>query len=180
MVLAASAPTLPHKSGLTPITMLPCQDWRTSAGSDIQTILCLVINSSVWFNTTFTSLPPPSRSDSYRKAALAGLEHKPELRGIDLSKFEGSPAEALEDAFEYLNRRYGSALRYLAACGFGYEEQVRTSVGASVKGKVWGVKRQAWGDYEVCEGGTGNRSVWGEGEGPCVPRWRAGLGMRSR
>ena len=68
---------------------------------------------------------PPHRSDSHRKVALAGIENKPELKGLDLSKFEGAPVEAMQEALRYIRRYYGSPQRYMSGIGFGVEKQAR-------------------------------------------------------
>jgi len=65
------------------------------------------------------------RSDGYKKVALAGIESKPELRGLDHSKFEGAPAEAMEEALMYLRRRYGSPQEYLSYIGFKQDRQAQ-------------------------------------------------------
>ena len=65
-------------------------------------------------------------SDSQiRKVALAGIENKPELQGLDHSKFEGAPAEAMEEALRYLRQRYGSPSEYMCHIGFGRGKQAR-------------------------------------------------------
>jgi hypothetical protein len=42
-----------------------------------------------------TALAHAHRSDEYHKVALAGIEHKPELAGLDRAAFERSPPEAM-------------------------------------------------------------------------------------
>ncbi|GAX79749.1 hypothetical protein CEUSTIGMA_g7190.t1 [Chlamydomonas eustigma] len=66
------------------------------------------------------------KSDSFRKVALAGIENKKELRGLDFSKFEGAPAEAMEEALLYIRSKYGSPSDYLVSIGFG--EAVQTEM----------------------------------------------------
>jgi hypothetical protein len=63
------------------------------------------------------------RSESFRKVALAGIENKKELRGLDFSKFEGAPAEAMEEALLYMRTKYGSPAAYLSSIGFGDDAQ---------------------------------------------------------
>lgn len=65
------------------------------------------------------------RSDSHKKVALAGIENRPELKGLDKTKFEGAPAEAMEEALTYLRRRYGSPQQYLSKIGFREDSQKR-------------------------------------------------------
>ncbi len=57
--------------------------------------------------------------------AMAGIENKPELKGLDRSKFEGAPAEAMHSALQYINDKYGSVPGYLRSIGFGREQQQR-------------------------------------------------------
>jgi hypothetical protein len=42
------------------------------------------------------------RSDEYHKVALAGIEHKPELAGLDRAAFERSPPEAMRGLLRYV------------------------------------------------------------------------------
>eukprot|EP00798_Chlamydomonas_sp_ICE-L_P008168 gene8168-1423_t len=65
------------------------------------------------------------RSDSIRKVALAGIENKPELKGLDHSKFQGAPMDAMESALDYLRSKYGSPRAYLTSIGFGPDRQDR-------------------------------------------------------
>lgn len=57
--------------------------------------------------------------------ALAGIEKRPELKGLDKSKFEGSPPEAMEHALAYSKQRYGSLVQYMQNAGFSIEKQRR-------------------------------------------------------
>mmetsp|Transcript_19156 Transcript_19156/g.56934 ORF Transcript_19156/g.56934 Transcript_19156/m.56934 type:complete len:395 (-) Transcript_19156:296-1480(-) len=65
------------------------------------------------------------RSDSQCKASIAGLDERPELRGIDLTMFEHAPVAAGVAMLEYIHQRYSSLPGYLTAAGFGPEEQAR-------------------------------------------------------
>ena len=65
------------------------------------------------------------RSDSHKKVALAGIENKPELRGLDVTKFEGAPIEAMQEALHYMRSRYGSPELYMRHIGFGMDKQAR-------------------------------------------------------
>ncbi|KAG1674571.1 hypothetical protein FOA52_001820 [Chlamydomonas sp. UWO 241] len=65
------------------------------------------------------------RSDNMAKVSIAGLEHRRELRGIDLTMFERAPKHAIAGALAYIRRRYGSVSGYLCATGFSHAEQAR-------------------------------------------------------
>ncbi|GFR41305.1 hypothetical protein Agub_g1981 [Astrephomene gubernaculifera] len=66
-----------------------------------------------------------ARSDAYHRVALAGLEGREELAGLDRSQFERAPREVMEATLDYLRRRYGSFSGYLTSIGFGPERQQR-------------------------------------------------------
>ncbi len=88
-------------------------------------IRCADSSSSSKKPLTILLLISFGRSDSYRQVALAGIEKKPELKGLDRSAFEGAPREAMQDALQYLRLRYGSPAGYMTAIGFGPEQQNR-------------------------------------------------------
>lgn len=65
-------------------------------------------------------------SDSWHAVALAGIENKPELRGLDVAVFERAPEAAVRALIEHIDTRYGGPAAYLeTACGFGRAEQAR-------------------------------------------------------
>ncbi|KAG2499238.1 hypothetical protein HYH03_002817 [Edaphochlamys debaryana] len=66
-----------------------------------------------------------TRSDAFHRVALAGLEKREELAGLDRAKFERAPPEAMRATLEYVRRRYGSFSGYLTHIGFGPEKQRR-------------------------------------------------------
>jgi hypothetical protein len=63
------------------------------------------------------------RSDEFHQVALAGLEGDPRVTGLDRSKFERAPREAMEHALRYIEAKHGSVANYLAAAGFTPPEQ---------------------------------------------------------
>ncbi|MEW5309689.1 MAG: hypothetical protein WDW38_001555 [Sanguina aurantia] len=66
-----------------------------------------------------------ARSNAFKMVALAGIEKRPELAGLDKSRFEGSPPEAMEGALAYAKLRYGSLGQYMQKAGFTAEKQKR-------------------------------------------------------
>lgn len=66
-----------------------------------------------------------SNNADMKLVALAGIEKKRELDGIDRKTFEGAPREALEEALGFIKQRYGSAAGYLCSIGFGADKQWR-------------------------------------------------------
>ena len=66
-----------------------------------------------------------SNTAQMKVVAMAGIEMKKELDGIDRSKFEGAPQEALEEALSFVKSKHGSINGYLCSIGFDEEKQVR-------------------------------------------------------
>ncbi|KAF5833059.1 protein-tyrosine phosphatase-like protein [Dunaliella salina] len=64
-----------------------------------------------------------ARSDAYHAVALAGIENKPELAGLDRAAFERAPAGAMRETIAYINQQYGSLPAYMTHIGFGPERQ---------------------------------------------------------
>jgi protein tyrosine/serine phosphatase len=80
-------------------------------------------------------------SDQFHMVALAGLEENPKVTGLDREKFERAPREAMHAALRFIDDSYGSITQYLAAAGFGEDEQeelrqllLRDSSSSSVAG----------------------------------------------
>ncbi|KAG2442948.1 hypothetical protein HXX76_003024 [Chlamydomonas incerta] len=66
-----------------------------------------------------------ARSDAFHRVALAGLESREELAGLDMSLFERAPPEVMAATLAYVRRRYGSMAGYLESVGFGRDKQER-------------------------------------------------------
>ncbi|GLC35756.1 hypothetical protein PLESTB_000490800 [Pleodorina starrii] len=66
-----------------------------------------------------------ARSDAYHRVALAGLESREELAGLDRATFERAPPEVMRATLEHVRRRYGSISEYLTGIGFGPDRQRR-------------------------------------------------------
>uniref|UniRef100_A0A7S3VR57 Tyrosine specific protein phosphatases domain-containing protein n=1 Tax=Dunaliella tertiolecta TaxID=3047 RepID=A0A7S3VR57_DUNTE len=64
-----------------------------------------------------------ARSDAFHAVALAGIENKPELAGLDRAAFERAPAGAMRETIAYINQQYGSLAAYMTHIGFGPERQ---------------------------------------------------------
>lgn len=62
-------------------------------------------------------------SDKYHMVALAGIEQDPQASGLDRSKFERAPREAMEHALEFIREQYGGVEQYLVQNGFNVAEQ---------------------------------------------------------
>lgn len=62
-------------------------------------------------------------SDKYHMVALAGLEENSQVTGLDRSKFERAPREAMHHALQFIKEQYGGAQQYLVQAGFGLAEQ---------------------------------------------------------
>ncbi|KAF6253028.1 protein-tyrosine phosphatase-like protein [Scenedesmus sp. NREL 46B-D3] len=62
-------------------------------------------------------------SDKFHIVALAGLEQNPKVTGLDRTKFERAPREAMHTALQFIRETYGSIPQYLTAAGFGQGEQ---------------------------------------------------------
>ncbi|GIL43325.1 hypothetical protein Vafri_1106 [Volvox africanus] len=66
-----------------------------------------------------------TRSDAYHRVALAGLESREELAGLDRAQFERAPPEVMRATLDHIQRRYGSVAKYLTGVGFGPDRQQR-------------------------------------------------------
>ncbi|GIL99137.1 hypothetical protein Vretimale_4363 [Volvox reticuliferus] len=66
-----------------------------------------------------------ARSDAYHRVALAGLESREELAGLDRAQFERAPPEVMRATLDHIRRRYGSMAEYLTRVGFGPDRQQR-------------------------------------------------------
>lgn len=62
-------------------------------------------------------------SDKYHMVALAGLEENPRVTGLDRTKFERAPREAMHHALQFISEKFGGVQQYLVKAGFGLEEQ---------------------------------------------------------
>lgn len=66
-----------------------------------------------------------ARSNAYHKVALAGLESREELAGLDRAAFEKAPPEVMEATLKHMRSRYGSVAHYLTLIGFSPDKQRR-------------------------------------------------------
>ena len=66
-----------------------------------------------------------SNNADMKLVAMAGIEKKRELDGIDRSKFEGAPREALKEALDFIKQKHGSVTGYLCGIGFDADKQWR-------------------------------------------------------
>ncbi|KXZ56352.1 hypothetical protein GPECTOR_1g311 [Gonium pectorale] len=66
-----------------------------------------------------------ARSDAFHQVALAGLEKREELAGLDRAQFERAPPEVMRGTLEHVRSRYGSFSGYLTSVGFGPDKQRR-------------------------------------------------------
>ncbi|PNW84950.1 hypothetical protein CHLRE_03g165300v5 [Chlamydomonas reinhardtii] len=76
-----------------------------------------------------------ARSDALHRVALAGLESREELAGLDMAAFERAPPEVMAATLAYVRRRYGSLAGYLDSVGFGRDKQERLR--AALTGADW-------------------------------------------
>jgi protein tyrosine/serine phosphatase len=102
------------------------------AGKDRTGLICALLLSAIGADEeSILNDYCLSNSADLKIVAMAGIEKKRELDGIDKSVFEGAPRAAMEKALGFIKSRFGSVTGYLCSIGFGAEKQWRLRLALS-------------------------------------------------